>query len=224
MFPSSVDLDSLYNERPVSLRVKKDHIAYYLDLITSIPSKNKGTLTPNGFTRMSTMMLQKKIKYYKGIREYLREKGVIEVSPGYSTTARKCSGVRFTSAHMDCDFQRYTLTNEVFLRRVEKRDTIDRELSPHHIGGMYNPYYYYMAPEWCGRQYSEIALQQLGFLTQHLDKITILKEDALHHISNCEQWELGQNERYGIDHTVLARRKYWNRWRLIEEISMSTLR
>lgn len=95
--PSSLDIDLLLNQYlPNNIKeFKKEKLLYILDLVTTIPTNNKGLELINGFVPINAKKLQKKVRNYKQYLDFLVTANVIEVSKHY-IPGEKSRGYKFS--------------------------------------------------------------------------------------------------------------------------------
>lgn len=98
--PSSLDIDLLLNQYlPNNIKVfKKEKLLYILDLVTTIPTNNKGLELINGFVPINAKKLQKKVRNYKQYLDFLVTANVIEVSKHY-IPGEKSRGYKFNKLY-----------------------------------------------------------------------------------------------------------------------------
>lgn len=90
-----------------NLRFDKDKLIYLIGLISSIPARNKDSVTENGYVIINASYLQGFFKDYVDYLDYLIGTGVL-VSDNHYVPGVKSKGYKFGSEYDSIDLQKYS--------------------------------------------------------------------------------------------------------------------
>lgn len=147
MIPSNFDIDTHLDQHPVtdylfvrdntghirsvtqdgslssSQYFDKDRLIYIIGLISSIPAKNKDSITENGYVPINSKLIRNAFKDYHPYLEYLIRTGVL-CTDGQYIQGEKSKGYKFTERYENVSLVRYnypafqgevkTIPSEVF--------------------------------------------------------------------------------------------------------------
>ncbi|WP_410878178.1 hypothetical protein [Myroides sp. DW712] len=112
--PEKVDIDGVLEGNPPNFAYHRDCFVYILHLISAIRINEEEE--ENGYTRISSVLLQKKVKDYKSYLEYLIECGIIETDNHY-ITGEKCIGYRFTNDYVS-ELKPVEITKQTLIKSI----------------------------------------------------------------------------------------------------------
>lgn len=88
----------------------KDRLMYIVGLISSIPAKNKDSITEDGFVLINSRLLRNFFKDYKSYIDYLIQTNVI-ITDGLYISGNKSLGYKFTDQYNNSSLVRYSYNN-----------------------------------------------------------------------------------------------------------------
>jgi len=124
LIPIKLDIEALLKKFPHQIRnFKKDKLLIILNLISEIPILKKDLLSPKGFVRLHSKLMQSIVHNYKEYLEYLVECQVIEIDKQYIVGQRP-RGYRFTKKYASEVKELKLQSEELNLTKVTKNLTI----------------------------------------------------------------------------------------------------
>lgn len=97
--PTTGNLDS-------SLLFDKDRLIYIIGLISSIPAKNKDSITEDGYVVINSLLIRNAFKDYWSYLDYLIKTDVL-CTDGQYILGEKSKGYKFTESYSDKPLKRY---------------------------------------------------------------------------------------------------------------------
>lgn len=89
-----------------SLLFDKDRLIYIIGLISSIPAKNKDSITENGYVVINSLLIRNAFKDYLSYLDYLIQTNVL-CTDGHYIVGKKSQGYKFTESYSDKPLKRY---------------------------------------------------------------------------------------------------------------------
>lgn len=130
--PENLDIDRILEENPPLFRYKRDKFIYILDLINSIPARNREILDNyTGFTPICKSILGGIIKGYRKYLDYLIEREIVVEDRQYIPD-EKCRGLKFTEIYQtrikSIEITDWTLIKNIRYLRKERDQSATNSL------------------------------------------------------------------------------------------------
>src|SRR5690606_13342596 len=128
--PANLDLSAVLRDNPPNFKYHIDEFYYIIDLITSIPAKNKSILEKYNYVLINSKILKKTINSYKKYLSYLLQCNILETDNKY-ITFEKSKGYRFTTQYQGAlttvELKKYTIVKNVQRRKLARTKSYTRK-------------------------------------------------------------------------------------------------
>ena len=124
--PEKVDIDGVLEGNPPDFDYQRDCLMYILHLINSIRQKKEEE--ENGYTPISSRLLQLKVKNYRSCLDYLIEQGIIESDNHYEKDV-ECKGYRFSNDYVS-ELKPVEITKQTLIKSIVSK-------APHNFKKIY---------------------------------------------------------------------------------------
>lgn len=112
--PEKVDIDGVLEGNPPNFPYNRDYFVYILHLINAIRIREEEE--ESGYTRISSVLLQQKVKNYRPYLDHLIGLGVLETD-NYYLKDEKCIGYRISADYIS-ELKPVEITKQTLIKRI----------------------------------------------------------------------------------------------------------
>lgn len=182
--PCSIDIDDLLRQYPAEgIGNARDKLVYLMHLIHEVPAFRKDVEALDGFTILSSTIVQGRIKEYARLFGWLQERKIIETNGHYKPGIRSM-GYRFANSYR-AEIKKVPITSSTLINSIKRKKGNKPILSPDDLSHLHEAEF-----DITGYSYQELAVEMLAYLHKWFNHLLRMdKEEAIGYLKRLQSRE-----------------------------------